>query len=278
MKQIHADRGVKCDYRGTRKRRVRARGVTFWVEEEGAGRPLLLIHGGPGADHRSLHPGLSVLAKSRRLIYVDLRGHGMSSEARRYGLEVDADDVEALRRAMKLGKLDALGHSYGGAVVLKWAARHPAGAGKIVVCSTPLGASDRQILARMARDPRAKEVRGAEDDFEKYLRFYYERNPGATLRRFARLVRANFGSAKNRRLLEAREKDDAAWDWSGFLRPVKCPVLLLYGARDPIVPWRVLRKTARHFKNLSCHGFPRSRHQPFDDEPEAFRKRVLEFL
>jgi proline iminopeptidase len=122
---------MRCDYK-TRKRNVRAGGVTFRIQEEGPGEALLLIHGGPGVDHRSLHPGMSCFAPYRRLIYVDLRGHGASSEAKRYGLTVDADDVEALRRALGFGPLDVPGRAYGGAVALKWAARHPRGARRAI--------------------------------------------------------------------------------------------------------------------------------------------------
>jgi len=98
-----------CDYKKTRKTRVPLANVLkLWVKEEGKGRPLFVLHGGPGGSHLYFHPGMSSLAKHRRVTYYDMRGQYMSSapiNKTHYGLLYDADDLEGLRKALRLKSL-----------------------------------------------------------------------------------------------------------------------------------------------------------------------------
>jgi proline iminopeptidase len=52
------------------------RGVTIFERRIGEGRPAVVLHGGPGADHEYLRPGFDALARARQLIYYDQRGGG----------------------------------------------------------------------------------------------------------------------------------------------------------------------------------------------------------
>src|SRR5215813_7366819 len=81
-------------------------GVRMWCEMEGAGDPLLLIAGGPGASHTYMH-GFSPLAKHHRLIYFDALGCGKSDAARsssEYLLDRAVEDVEMIRAALKISR------------------------------------------------------------------------------------------------------------------------------------------------------------------------------
>ena len=51
----------------------------LWIEEEGAGEPVLLLAGGPASSHVVFHPVFSLLAESHRVIYLDYRGRGRSA-------------------------------------------------------------------------------------------------------------------------------------------------------------------------------------------------------
>ncbi len=96
---------------------VDAHGVLIYYVEFGKGPPLMVVHGGPGADHTYFLPWLLPLARTHRLIFIDERGSGQSErlqDASKYTVENMADDVEAVRVALGLGKISLLGHSYGG--------------------------------------------------------------------------------------------------------------------------------------------------------------------
>jgi pimeloyl-ACP methyl ester carboxylesterase len=96
-------------------------GVSIFVEELGAGLPLVVLHGGPGLDHSSFRPYLDPLREDFRLLYVDQRGQGRSQrvDASTLSLEVFARDVDLLVDALELDRFALLGHSFG-AIVATW--------------------------------------------------------------------------------------------------------------------------------------------------------------
>src|SRR6478672_9923772 len=57
---------------------VDANGVLIYYQTFGAGRPLLILHGGPGASHDYFLPYLTPLARHHQLIFIDERGSGRS--------------------------------------------------------------------------------------------------------------------------------------------------------------------------------------------------------
>jgi hypothetical protein len=101
-------------------------GVKLWYESEGYGPALVLIAGGPGLSHSYFHPCFSVLATSFRIIYFDAFGTGKSDRAHdlhEYSFSRDVENLEGLRKALGLGKINVLGHSYGGMVAQAYALR-----------------------------------------------------------------------------------------------------------------------------------------------------------
>src|SRR5215470_4011118 len=107
-------------------------GVTIWYEVRGSGpgTPLIVANGGPGFDHNYLLCGdvWDTLAKGRKVVFYDQRGNGRSSELKEgqaCGLAEQVDDLDALRAHLGFEKFDLLGHSWGGYLVMAYAARHP---------------------------------------------------------------------------------------------------------------------------------------------------------
>lgn len=112
-------------------------GIKLYYEIRGAGRPLVLLHGGLGAIEM-FGPNLPALAKGRQLIAVDLQGHGRTADIDRpLTLEAMADDIAALIKSLKLDRPDIMGYSLGGGVALQIAVRHPDVVGRLVLVSTP---------------------------------------------------------------------------------------------------------------------------------------------
>jgi len=106
--------------------RLRVRDVSLFVEVAGSGDPLLLMHGGPGADHWTM-TALRPLADERTLVLYDHRCNGRSELAPVGSMTWDnlTADADALREALGFERWAVLGHSFGGMVALEYALRYP---------------------------------------------------------------------------------------------------------------------------------------------------------
>ncbi len=99
-------------------------GGALSVVELGTGYPLMLLHGGPGLDHHYFRPWLDPLAEQGfRVIYVDERGQGGSPrvDPATLSIQVFAQDIDRLARAMQLDQYAVMGHSFGAIIALSHA-------------------------------------------------------------------------------------------------------------------------------------------------------------
>jgi pimeloyl-ACP methyl ester carboxylesterase len=115
-----------------------ANGVGIYWESRGSGgTPLVLLHGGYGL--ASMFDGLAgQLAADRRVIALELQGHGHTADvARPFSWDDFGDDVAAVIRHLGLGPVDLLGVSLGGVAGLRCAIRHPDALRKLIVVSAP---------------------------------------------------------------------------------------------------------------------------------------------
>lgn len=119
-------------------RYVTVNGAKLWVVTVGKGQPMILISGGPGGTHVGLRR-FDSLASDNMLIYFDAFGRGKSDTAKdvkEYTLQRDIDDIEGIRQALHLGKINVLGHSYGGVVAQGYAIKYPQNVGHLILANT----------------------------------------------------------------------------------------------------------------------------------------------
>src|SRR6184192_3040396 len=110
-------------------------GLKLYYETHGAGRPLLLLHGGLGSGEM-FAPILPQLAERHQVIAPDLQGHGRTADIDRpIDVRLMADDIAALIDHLELDKPDIVGYSLGGGVALHTAAKYPARVGRLVAAS-----------------------------------------------------------------------------------------------------------------------------------------------
>jgi pimeloyl-ACP methyl ester carboxylesterase len=155
----------------SKQQRITVNGMQIHVEEQGTGKPLVLLHGGIMASEM-FGPNVAALAAHRRVIAIHLQGHGHTPDVDRpWRFESLADDVAAVIRTLELGKADVLGYSFGGGVALQTAIRHPDVVDRLVVVSAAakragfypevrtafdhMDANAAQIGAHMAQSPAA---------------------------------------------------------------------------------------------------------------------------
>ena len=102
------------------------RDVRLFVEVIGRGNPLVLMHGGPGADHTTML-SFRQLADRFTLVFYDHRCNGRSVGAPVTSMTWDnlTADADALRERLGFERWAVLGHSFGGKVALEYALRYP---------------------------------------------------------------------------------------------------------------------------------------------------------
>jgi pimeloyl-ACP methyl ester carboxylesterase len=112
-------------------------GLKMYYEVHGSGDPVVLLHGAFMTITNNWNGWIGELAKTRKVIAVEMQGHGRTADiARDITYENLADDVAALLDHLKIPRADLIGYSMGGHVAMQCAIRHPDNVRKVVVISS----------------------------------------------------------------------------------------------------------------------------------------------
>src|SRR5260221_1563887 len=112
-------------------------GLKMYYEVYGNGFPLVLIHGGGSTIGTTFGRILTTLAKTHKLIALEMQAHGHTADIDRpLSFEQDADDVAELLKQLHISKADIFGFSNGASTTLEIAIRHPELVNKIIVACT----------------------------------------------------------------------------------------------------------------------------------------------
>ena len=110
-------------------------GLEMYYEIHGTGEPLVLLHGAYMTIN-AMGEVVPSLAKTRRIIAVELQGHGRTADIDRpLSYEQMADDTAALLRHIGIEEADIFGYSMGGGIALQVTIRHPEVVRKLVLAS-----------------------------------------------------------------------------------------------------------------------------------------------
>lgn len=288
---------------------VDANGVLLYYRMVGSGNPLVILHGGPGASHEYFLPYLLPLARKHRLVFVDERGSGRSEkleDPRGYTIEAMAEDVEAVRRHLALGKIDLLGHSYGGALAQAYALAHQQELDHLILCSTWHSTKKMNEVFRIMKEKMAPELRARIAKMESAGLFghgkAYEQN-----RYTPEYMTASWGEGYFPYLYQNRPDPNydpvasgaMSWDlyremwgshgefvidgnltsveYDASLSNIRVPTLITVGDNDECDP-SLSRDMHARIAGSKLVILPRSGHMTFVDQPGMFLNAVEEFL
>jgi pimeloyl-ACP methyl ester carboxylesterase len=114
-------------------------GLKMYYEIHGSGEPVVLLHGAFMAISGDWRVWINELAKTRKVIAVEMQGHGRTADIKRdITFENFADDMAALLDHVKIPSADIIGYSLGGGVAIQTAIRHPEKVRKVVSISAVL--------------------------------------------------------------------------------------------------------------------------------------------
>ena len=111
-------------------------GLEMYYEVHGSGEPVVLLHGAFMSITNNWTGWIGELSKTRKVIAVEMQGHGRTADIKRdFSYENLADDVAALLDHLKIPSADLIGYSMGGGVAMQCAIRHPEKVHKVVSIS-----------------------------------------------------------------------------------------------------------------------------------------------
>ena len=111
-------------------------GLKMYYEVHGSGDPVVLLHGSFMTISNNWTEWIGELSKTRKVIAVEMQGHGRTADIKRdFSYENLADDVAALLDYLKIPSADLIGYSMGGGVAMQCAIRHPEKVRKVVSIS-----------------------------------------------------------------------------------------------------------------------------------------------
>lgn len=200
---------------------AKVNGLNLYYESHGNGDPLILLHGGLGATGM-FDPILPALGAGRRILAVDLQGHGRTADIDRpLGFEAMAGDIAELARQLEIPHAAVMGYSMGGGVALHLAALHPRLVSQLVIVSTAFRQSGwyPEIVSGMSQvGPQAAEPMKQTPMYQLYASIAPK--PGdwpMLLTKMGGLMRPDY-------------------DWSDKVRSVKAPTLVAFGDADSVQP------------------------------------------
>lgn len=213
---------------------VQANGIDYYYQIRGQGEPLLLLHGGLGSIEM-FGSILGILASGRKVIGVDLHGHGRTALGDRPISPADmADDLDTVLRSLGIDQADVLGYSLGGAVALRLAIQHPERVRRLALVS--VGYARDGFYPEML--PMQAQVGAAMADHMKDTPMY---------RSYASIAPR---PGDFPRLLDRMgELMRTPYDWSEEVARLEMPVMLVFGDSDMFRPEHIV-----HFYQLLGGG------------------------
>lgn len=282
-----------------REGKVQVPGGNAWykVEGEGAGTPLLLLHGGPGAGHDYLQP-LSQLGDERPVVFYDQLGCGKSDvpdDTSLWNITRFAEEVAAVRRELGLNRIHLLGQSWGGWLAIEYMMGKPAGIASLALANT--SASSRtfetgavELVNQLPDDIRATiercEAEGTTESPEyaaasmAFMQAHVCRLPdwpdyllrtGINVQ-LSPVYRFMWGPSEF--TCTGILKD---WDRSRRLGEIAVPTLVISGPYDEMVP-DCSRELAAGIPGAQLAMIDDTSHTPWIENPAAFFPLLRDFL
>jgi pimeloyl-ACP methyl ester carboxylesterase len=252
-------------------------GLRIAYERTGRGPALVLLHGYVGDGATTWRPQLDALSDDFTVVAWDAPGAGRSSDPPEdFGMEGYADAAAGFVRALGLEGSFVGGLSFGGALVIALAARHPRVAVRVVLASAYAGwrgsLGEAAAEQRLAQAVRLSELSPDELVATLLPTMFSEGTPAEVVDAFEATIRA-VRPVGFRAMARA-----SAEDLRPDLSSVKAPALLVYGDQDVRAPLSVAEHLVAAMPRAELVVLSGVGHVCNIEAPHAFNEAVRAFL
>ena len=250
-------------------------GVELHYSESGRpdGKPVVLMHGW-GCERATVASIAAALEESRRVVSIDLPGHGRSTEppltaqGQPWGVYEYADTVEKLIAGLGLERPALIGHSYGGRIAIILGSRME---------------TERIVLVDSAGIK-------AKRPLKYYLKVY-------SFKAMKKLLPVVMGKKRAEAVIERRRRKAGSADYAQaspmmrmvmsrsvnqdlrhLLPAIKAPTLLIWGENDTATPLSDAKLMEKLIPDAGLVSFKGAGHYSFLDNPGQFRAVIRNFL
>jgi proline iminopeptidase len=272
---------------------MQIRDVSLFVKVMGQGYPLVLMHGGPGADLYTL-TSIKPCADQFTLVFYDHRcnGHSKGADVISMTMENLTADADALRQALGFEKWAVLGHSFGGNVALEYALRYPQSLSHLLLVNS--GGDYRwvrenapEVLAKRGYSPDIMELARRllngqiepNEMFPSLMKLGKAYSPHLSLWQIPHMIIAGLQTKLQPEALIFGETQVLKnWTVMNRLGEIKVPTLVIAGREDFIYPPEHQEELAAGIPNARLAFIDRAGHNPHDEQPAEFQRLVRDFL
>jgi proline-specific peptidase len=272
---------------------LKIRDVSLFAEVRGHGYPLVVMHGGPSADHFTMLPFRRCADRFTVILY-DHRCNGRSTGAPVSSMTFEnlTADVEALRQKLGFERWAVLGHSFGGHVALEYALRYPASLSHLVLLNTSADARWEQQNAADLLAKRGYSLKKAElvrrwfngeltphEYFPMFMRIgaVYHIHLGPWLVRD--MIHGAWRSKVRPEALIFAGRDLLnGWTVMDRLGEITVPTLVMAGRDDGVFPPDCQRELAAGIPGARLHLVDRAGHSPHAEQTAEVMAAVRHFI
>lgn len=263
-------------------RRIVVNGLETNYHDLGSGFPLLMIHGsGPGVSgYANWRPVMGALAESRRVIVPDMAGFGFSAPTpgQHYGLPLWVSQIIGLLDSLGVEQVDLVGNSFGGAIALQLAIRHPGRVRRLVL----MGSAGVHFELTEGLDavwgyqPSVEAMRGLLDIFAHDRARVTDE---LAQLRFAASVRPGVQEAFSAMFPPPRQRwVDALASDESRIAALPHETLILHGREDRVVPLAASLRLAQLVPRAQLHVFGQCGHWTQIEQAGRFVRLLDDFL
>lgn len=283
QKQLYIEEGIK-----------RINDIDIYYKIIGEGLPLVFVHGGPGLEHTYFLPHLKELANVYKIIFYDQRCSGRSGgnvDSVLITMDQFVEDLEGLRVALNLDKMNLVGHSFGGLLVQYYAIQYSENLNSLVLMNSAGASSefldgpgnpkcqmineDREALNEMIKsfDPN----NFTPEFWERFFRLQFKKN----------FYNKTFLDSLNLTLSESTAQNVpyvnsfmlgnlGKFDIYQELTHITCPTLIIHSEYDP-VPMELIERIHKNIRKSSLVLIAKCGHFPFIEAQKDLFKAMSNF-